>query len=134
MAKGRTKKKKEEKKRRFAFPEQKIGKCPACNRPVVWVSFDGHIIPCEPQRRLVVFAGPYDKNGIPEKPLVVYEEESGRLVIGREATEVERTDFREIGLPGLPYTIGYQGHWTVGCDRLDRFFTGEAKVPANLES
>lgn len=111
-------------------PPAKVGACPACGRPIVWVQHDGHTVPCDPQRRLVIFDGPYGPNGLPEDPLVVFCERSGRPLWGRKATTEENEKFARLGNPGKPFAIGRESHWSKTCDVFGPWLTGQAKVPA----
>lgn len=111
-------------------PPAKAGACPACGRPIVWVEYEGHRIPCDPQRRLVIFAGPYGDNGLPEEALVVFCERTGRPLWGRSATRAENERYASQGNPGEPFAIGRENHWTNTCTRLGAWLTGEATVSA----
>lgn len=109
------------------------GKCPACGGNIVWqITADGKVVPCEPKRRLVIFTYREDENGLPldeEKPIVLFTERTGRLVIGREAWAPEIRRFKNSGNPGRPFTIGREAHLDK-CERLDRWVSGEAVPPS----
>jgi hypothetical protein len=94
----------------------------------VWVEYEGYRVSCDPQRRLVVFAGPYGENGLPEDTLVVFCERTGQPLWGRPATREENELFASRGNPGQPFAIGRESHWTNSCTRLGAWLTGEATV------
>lgn len=118
--------------------------CPACDEPVfLAVLRDGRRLFLERQRRLVVFAGPYealrvevDETGaetvslLPREPLSLWEEHTDRLVVGRAATEEERERYGKAakGLNGVvPWTIGHESH-LCHCPRIDRWTSGLADL------
>jgi hypothetical protein len=104
--------------------------CPACGRRVVWVDCDGHLVPCEPQRRLFIFDGPYDDNGLPVEGITGFDEATGRMIIGRAATKKESKAFAKSKRTGKPFTIGLVGHWSTGdCPMLSEYLQGEVSVP-----
>lgn len=108
------------------------GECPACGAPVVWmVTPDGVVTPTQPQRRLVLFTFKADEHGLPleeEKPIVAFDERTGRLVLGRAAHPMEAKRFKDHGNPGKPYTVAREGHLRA-CTRWDRWLSGEAQAP-----
>jgi len=117
-----------------APPHPNAGTCPACGAAVVWVETVGDVVPCEPQRRLVVFDASFDEHGAlvdasgnAVEALAVFHEHTGELVWGRAATKAEGRRFAKSGNPGVPFVIGRQGHWMT-CERLDRYVSGEARV------
>lgn len=117
-------------------PPANAAKCPACGRDIVWVVSGEYVVPCDPQRRLVIFdctfddAGKFvDDSGHDVECLAVFGERTGRLVWGRAATKAEGKRFAEQGNPGKPYTIGRVGHWSQTCDRLGSWLSGDAAVP-----
>lgn len=101
-------------------------KCPACRCDIVRElkpDKRGYLL-CDPQQRLVVFAGPYDENGCCTEPLNLIEEGTGRYVSGRAANENERKHF------GKHKTLDGVVSWTIGrvphlrtCDRWDLWIT-----------
>lgn len=98
----------------------------------MWVSYEGRVVPCDPQRRLVIFDGPYGANGLPDETLIVFCEQTGRLLWGRPATVAETKRYAAKGLPGKPFAIGRVNHWTETCDQLAQWASGAAAVPAFL--
>lgn len=115
--------------------------CPACGAKVFLDHLkDGTDLWLERQRRIVVFAGPYTEHSytdpdtgeeavaqLPEDPMVLWEEATHNLVLGRPANEAEREHFKaNKSLDGLvPWTIGHEGHLKV-CPRWDRWLSGAA--------
>lgn len=93
------------------IPEQRGDFCPICKKTIVVIPCNGSEVDCNPQRRLVVFAGPYDGNGLPIEPLQVFTERQKQLVIGRAATDVEKKRYKAKRNPGAPFTIGFEAHW-----------------------
>lgn len=106
-----------------------IYQCPACGGDFVWQHVDGagatSPVACDPQRRIIVFAGPYDEHDLPVEPLTGFEEGSGRFVCGRAANDDERKHYRKHGnLDGLvPWTIARNSHFTT-CTRWDLWLSG----------
>jgi hypothetical protein len=86
-----------------------VKKCQKCGFPIV----ERFGVDCDPQKRLVIFDGPYDEHGLPVDGLPVYEEESGVYCLGRAASLAERKKFKADKNPGKPYTVGLQAHWRV---------------------
>jgi len=112
---------------------QNAGWCPACGEPIVWMrTGEERVTPCHPQRRLMIFDEPY---GTPEgasvEAMVLLEEPKGRVILGRAATKGEASLFQKVGNPGAPYAIGRDSHF-ISCGRLDRWLSGEAKVPRRI--
>lgn len=116
-------------------PPRNAGKCPACGAPIVWINAEGTITPCEPQRRLILFAFKADENGLPledEKPLTLFEESvAGKLVIGRKAHPMEAKRYKDHGDPGKPFAIGRSGHLKE-CPRWDLWLSGKVAAPTEL--
>ena len=104
--------------------------CPACGATVYQhLTERGVSVYVDPQKRLVAFAGPpelYDENGLPKKPLNVYDDFNGQLCFGREVEEDELEHFKEYKKLRVPYTIGYEWHLK-SCTRWDRWMSGEAE-------
>lgn len=119
--------------------------CPACDEPVFLTTVQGRRLFLERQRRLVVFAGPWDtlkveadETGqetvslLPREPLTLWEESTDRLVVGRSASAEERDHFSKAaragghGLDGLvPWTIGHESH-LLHCRQESRWRSGLA--------
>lgn len=110
----------------------RVERCPACGGDFVWQHVDGaqrdgltSPVACDPQRRIVVFAGPYDEHDLPVEPLTGWEEGTGRFVCGRAANDDERKHYRKHGnLDGVvPWTIIRGSHFTK-CTRWDLWLSG----------
>ena len=137
---------KPKKKRRLGFiPPQKLDpyECPACGKTIYWmlpgVGWKGDCFPIEKQRRLIVFDGPYTKTRykdketgeekvclLPKKPLTLFEEHTGQLIVGRETTEEERAYYAEHKKLRKPWTIGFEGHLK-NCTGIKRWLNGKAE-------
>jgi len=110
---------------------QNAGVCPACDKPIVWLKHGEDLMPCEGQRRLIIFDYKSDENGLPldeEKPLVLFEERTGKLVIGRMAWPPEKKRFVSNKHPGKAFTIGHEGHLR-NCEQLSKWMSGDAVLP-----
>ena len=107
-----------------------VFQCPACGGDFVWQHVDEPVdyspVACNPQRRIVVFAGPYDEHGLPVEPLTGFEEGPGHFVCGRAANDAERKHYKKHGnLDGLvPWAIVRNSHFAT-CTRWDRWLSGE---------
>lgn len=117
--------------------------CPACGATVLMMlrdpQYGGDCIYVNPQRRIVVFAGPWtttkytdpetgqkETARLPKDPIVLLEEETGRHVIGRQATAEEREYFAEHKKLRKPWTIGHEAHLTT-CSGWKRWLNGNAE-------
>lgn len=108
-------------------------RCPACGVYIVWQKKEKTIVPCEPQRRLVIFPEEFANNQLFEGHgvLCLVEERTGRFVTGREATDAERALFAKTGSPGKPYTIGREEH-VPKCADSTAWAKGHAKAPSRI--
>ena len=108
-------------------------RCPACGEYIVWQKKEERIVPCEPQRRLVIFPEEFDNNQLFEGHgvLCLVEERTGRFVTGREATDDERRLFAKTGSPGKPFTIGREEHVPLCADR-NAWDKGHARAPSRI--
>lgn len=117
--------------------------CPACGATVLMIlrdpKYGGECVYVNPQRRIIVFAGPWamtkytdpetgreETARLPKEPLVLLEEETGRHVIGRQATAEEREYFAEHKKLRKPWTIGHETHLTT-CSGWKRWLNGKAE-------
>jgi hypothetical protein len=126
------------------FPPQKLDRyeCPACGEMVCQLLVDkeygGGVVWVESQKRLVVFGGPYEeveytdpetgetkKDQLPVDGLTLFEEWTGKLVLGRPATEEERESFAKTRKMETPWTIGYEAH-LVNCKGGKKWISGAA--------
>ena len=115
-------------------PPRNAGYCPACGEPVVWMRSQENFVPCHPQRRLAVFDFKRLDSGLPDESVDAFsaiEERTGRVVLGRRATQMEIEQFKQLGTLGAPYTIGRDSHFCE-CERLDKWLAGAVEVPRNL--
>ena len=91
------------------------------------------IVPCEAQRRLVIFPDDatngelFKGHGV----LVLVEERTGRVVSGRTATAEEAQLFQKTGSPGAPYTIGREEH-APNCSDPEAWEKGFLKAPSRI--
>jgi hypothetical protein len=143
----RSAEKKAKKKRRRPgyIPKQEHDpyECPACGKTIylflVDPKYGGDCIEVEPQRRIIVFDGPWVKQRytnpdtgeerielLPKEPIVLYEEWTGKLVVGRAATEREVEYFAEHKKLRVPWTIGFEGH-RKNCKGAKRWENGKAE-------
>lgn len=133
------------KRRRPGFiPAQKLDpyECPACGKTVGMLlaepQYGGECIYVHLQRRIIVFDGPWVKKKytdpdtgeeridlLPKEPLTLFEEHTGKLVLGRAATEAEREYFSEHKKLRVPWTIGFEGHLS-SCKGWKRWLNGKA--------
>ena len=116
----------------FVRPKN-AARCPACGVYVVWQKKEDTIVPCEPQRRLVIFPEEsaneqlFEGHGV----LCLVEERTGRFVTGREATDDERKLFAKTGSPGAPFTIGREEHIPL-CADAAAWEKGHVKPPSRI--
>lgn len=117
--------------------------CPACGKTIYLLLDDGRhggeCIEVEMQRRLVVFDGPWVKGKytdpetgeegeglLPKNPFTLFEEWTGKLVVGREATGNEKAYYAEHKKLRKPWTIGFEGHLKT-CKGWKRWLNGKAE-------
>lgn len=138
---------KREKKRRRAgkVPKQELDpyECPACGATIYLLLAEGQhgggCIEVNIQRRLIVFSGPWVKQKytdtdtgeeritlLPKEPITLFEEWTGKLVLGRAATEREREYYAEHHKLRVPWTIGFEGHLST-CKGWKRWLNGKAE-------
>jgi len=138
--------KKEKKRRRLgSVPKQEHNsyECPACGKTIyLLLQYPEHGNACVEvniQRRLVIFDGPWVKNEYtdadtgeerialtPKEPLALFEEWTGKLVVGRTATESEKEYYAEHHKIRKPWTIGFEGHLST-CKGWKRWLNGKAQ-------
>ena len=138
----------ERKKKRHRMghvPKQELDpyECPACGKTVymllVHPDDGGGCIYVEKQRRLIVFDGPWIKQEyvdsetgekkvteLPKEPITLFEEHTGKLVLGRAATEAERAHYAEHKKLRVPWTIGFENHLKT-CKGMKRWLNGKAE-------
>jgi len=141
--------KKERKKKRRRpgnIPKQELDpyECPACGKTIYillpYPEYGKGQIMVEIQRRLIVFAGPWVKKKytdpetgeekvdlLPKEPITLFEEHTGKLVLGRAATEAEREYYAEHHKLRKPWTIGFEGHLST-CKGWKRWLNGKAEA------
>jgi len=139
-------KKAKKKRRRPGFiPKQELDphECPACGKTINLLLADhqygGGCIEVNPQRRIIVFDGPWVKHPytdpdtgeeridlLPKEPLTLFEEWTGKLVTGRTATDREVEYFAEHKKLRVPWTIGFEGHLST-CKGMKRWLNGKAE-------
>lgn len=125
-------------------PKQELDphECPACGKTIflllAYPEHGGGCIEVNPQRRLVVFDGPWvkqeytDEKGetkvtlLPKEPLALFEEWTGKLVLGRAATEREVEYYAEHKKLRVPWTMGFEGHLST-CKGWKRWMNGKAE-------
>jgi len=125
-------------------PRQKLDpyECPACGKTIYlllpWGEHGKDQVEIETKLRIIVFDGPYqsvkytDEDGkeaiakLPKEPLTLFEEHSGKLVLGRAATDTEREYFADNHKLRKPWTLGYEGHLK-SCKKLNRWLNGKAQ-------
>lgn len=136
--------KKEKWRRPRNVPKQDLSpcECPACGKTIylllAYPEHGGGCIEVNVQRRLVIFDGPWIKTPctdpntgqeivdlLPKEPLPLFEEWTGKLVVGRAATEKEKADYAENHRIRKPWTIGFEGHLTT-CSGWKRWLNGKA--------
>lgn len=116
--------------------------CPACGATIglllIENRFGGGCVEVNLKPRIVIFAGPWmtfeytnpdteerEEIHVPEEPLPVFEEWSGKLVVGRAATESEIDEYKDKNKISKPWTIGWESHLTT-CKRWGRWLNGKA--------
>jgi len=135
---------KQKRHRPGSIPKQELDpyECPACGKTIhLLLPYPEHgkgCIEVETQRRLIVFDGPWvkqeyvDENGdprvdlLPKEPLTLYEEWTGKLVLGRAATEREVEYYAENKKLRVPWTMGFEGHLK-NCKGWKRWENGKAE-------
>ena len=137
--------KKKRRRRPGHIPKQDLEpyECPACGATIYlllpYPEYGKGQIEVNPQRRLIVFDGPWVKKKytdpetgeervdlLPKEPFTVFEEWTGKLCLGREATEAEKAYYAEHKKLRKPWTIGFEGHLST-CKKLDRWMSGKAE-------